>query len=135
MMDLGKEIKRLAGLAVLAVTACGCHIYGIDSMNSASAPNHKSPNQGGDPYTWGGIQEGTGGLVAGTKQTMETPEYSGPKFKQLAGPESFTSMSGHAVGAAKPNDVSGDWQPLPNAGHSVGDGEHGGEEEHKEEGH
>jgi hypothetical protein len=128
-MNLGKEFKRIAGLAALAVVVSGCHIYGIDSMNSASAPNHKSP-YAGDPYAWGGIQEGTGGLVAGTKQTMETPQFSGPKFMQLAGPDAFTSMGGLTLSAAKPSDTVGDWQPLP------GRESHGAKEEgHGEEGH
>ena len=124
-MTLGKEIKRIVGLAGFAVLAVGCRFVSQESITSASAPNEKQPNVG-DPYAWGGVQEGTGGLVAGTKQTMEAETYSDPKFMQLAGNEGFVSISGWVLHPAKANEVSGDHQPLPH------DEAAGG---HEEEGH
>lgn len=96
----------------LALFAFGCRSKGLESMQSATAPNQPLPYKG-DPYAWGGIAEGTGGQVVGTKQTMETPTYTEPKFKKLAGPDAVTSMSGHSLAKAKPSDRSGDYQPLP----------------------
>lgn len=116
-MVLRKEFL-LVGLALVSF---GCRSKGLESMQSSSAPNQPLPYKG-DPYAWGGIAEGTGGQVVGTKQTMETPTYSDPKFKKLAGPEAVTSMSGHSLSKAKPSDRSGDYQPLPHksSGHSEG---------------
>lgn len=119
-MILRKEIL-LVGLAVFAV---GCRSVGLESMQSSSAPNQPLPYKG-DPYAWGGIAEGTGGQVVGTKQTMETPTYSEPKFKKLAGPDAVTSMSGHSLAKAKPSDRPGDYQPLPNKPAAHAEGGHG----------
>jgi hypothetical protein len=121
-MILRKEILLVA----LAVFAVGCRSVALESMQSSSAPKQPLPYKG-DPYAWGGIAEGTGGQVVGTKQTMETEAYSEPKFKKLAGPDAVTSMSGHSLAKAKPSDRSGDYQPLPNkaAGHSESGGGEG----------
>ncbi len=81
-------------------------------MRSATKTDYK-PTYKGDPYTFGGIQEGTGGQVAATSQSMESPTYTDPKYRKLAGPEGFTSMSGHSLSPAKGNDRVGDFQPLP----------------------
>jgi hypothetical protein len=125
-MTLGKEIKRIVGLAGFAALMAGCRFVSVESINSSSAPNEKQPSVG-DPYAWGGIQEGTGGLVAADKQTMETPIYADPpKFIQLAGVEGFASMSGWVLHPAKANEVSGDHQPLPHQEAAGG---------HEEEGH
>ena len=99
-------------LAVLACAAGGCRVKAAESLASTTAPNVKSPYKG-DPYTFGGIQDGTGGLIAATRSSMETESYSEPKFKKLAGPESFASMSGHSLSPSKANETSGDFQPLP----------------------
>lgn len=128
-MVLRKEIKQLGFFVVLASVVVGCRTYGLDSMHSASAPNVKSQTQG-DPYAWGGIQEGTGGLVPTTKQTMETDSYVGASFLQTAGSEGFVALSGWAVQKAKSSETVGDYQPLPNSVHGEG---HSGD--HEEEGH
>ncbi len=120
-------MDRLVAGILIAAALTGCHVKGLDSHESSFAENQKSPYKG-DPYAWGGIQEGTGGLVVGTKQTMESPTYSEPKFKKLAGPDGYTSMSGHQLAPAKPNDRVGDHQPLPG-------GEAHGSEKGSAEGH
>jgi hypothetical protein len=104
-------------VAALATVAGGCRSVAYESMHS-STKTHTPMTYKGDPYTWGGIQEGTGGLVAATKQSMEAPKYTEPKFKSLAGREGFVSMSGWSLGRAKPSDVRGDYQPLPSDAHA-----------------
>ncbi|MBC8065917.1 MAG: hypothetical protein H7Y17_13875 [Chlorobia bacterium] len=128
-MILRKDINRISFLVALAVVAVGCRTYGLDSMRSASAPNVKSPTQG-DPYAWGGIQEGTGGLVPTTKQTMETESATEAAYLQTAGVGGFVALSGWAVSGAKTSEIVGDYQPLPNS--MPGEGHSG---DHKEEGH
>ena len=123
-MVLRMDLKRIGFLTMTAIAVGGCRFVSVESFDSASAPNKPSPEKG-DPYAFGGIADGTGGNVAATTQTMESESYSGPKFKQVAGNEAFTSMSGHSVSKAKPNDTSGDYQPLPN-----GEKHEGGEAEH-----
>jgi hypothetical protein len=98
--------------AALAIGSAGCRFKGAESMNSTKAPHTELPYKS-DPYTWGGIAEGTGGQVAATRQSMESPTYAEPKFKNLAGSEGFTSMSGWNLKPAKPSDIPGDHQPLP----------------------
>lgn len=124
------RMDRIILLAVGAVMLVGCRSVGLESINSASAPNTNKYPYKGDPYAWGGIQEGTGGQVVGTKQTMEAPTYDGDKYRKLAGPDEVISMSGHKLSKAKPNDTVGDYQPLP---HGEAHGARGGEK--KEEGH
>lgn len=102
----------------LAMVAGGCRSVAYESMQS-STKAHAPMTYKADPYTWGGIQEGTGGLVAATKQSMEAPSYSEPKFKKLAGREGFVSMSGWSLGKAKPSDIRGDYQPLPHEAHAA----------------
>lgn len=125
-MNLGKDISKIGLLVLIAV--CGCRFQSIESMRTASAPNQPFPEKG-DPYTFGGLADGTGGSVVGTTQSMESETYADPKFKQLAGTEPFVSMSGHTIAKAKPSEVSGDYQPLP---HEEVAGKHGesGEGEH-----
>ena len=104
--------KELILAALLSLTIAGCRVKGYESMTSSIAPNVKSPYKG-DPYTFGGLQEGTGGLIAASRSSMETEDYSEPKYKKLAGPDAFVSMSGHSLAKAKPSDIVGDYQPLP----------------------
>ena len=109
-MNLGKDISKVGLLALIAV--CGCRIQAVESMTTASAPNQPFPEKG-DPYTFGGLADGTGGQVVATTQSMESETYADPKFKQLAGTEPFVSMSGHTISKAKGSEISGDYQPLP----------------------
>ena len=106
--------KELALAALFAITICGCRFKAYESMNSATSSEVKLPYKG-DPYTFGGMQEGTGGLIAASKGSMETETYSEPKFKKLAGPDAFISMTGHSLSKAEPSDTRGDFQPLPSA--------------------
>ncbi|MBN9503289.1 MAG: hypothetical protein BGO01_14770 [Armatimonadetes bacterium 55-13] len=128
-MALRKDLAQVGLIGVIALSMVGCRIKAIESQTSASAPNTKSPYKG-DPYTYGGVAEGSGGLLTTTTQTMDTPSYEGAKFKKAAGPEAYTdSNSGHHTAAAKPSDISGDYQPLPhNEGHEGGHGEHDDDE-------
>jgi hypothetical protein len=114
------RMEKIVLLAAGAVMLVGCRSVGLESLNSASAPNTNKFPYKGDPYAWGGIQEGTGGQVVGTKQTMEGTTFDGDKYKKLAGPDEVVSMSGHRLAKAKPSDTVGDRQPLP------GDVSHGG---------
>lgn len=113
-MALRKDLVLLVCVAAL----CGCNgirSKAAESIATAQAPNQPLPYKG-DPYTYGGVAEGSGGLVSTTQQTMESPSYDGAKFKQAAGPDAYTdSSSGHKTAKAKPSDISGDYQPLPNA--------------------
>lgn len=118
MMNL--RMDRVILLAVGAITLIGCRSVALESLNSAQAPNTNKYPYKGDPYAWGGISEGTGGQVVGTQQTMEGETFDGDKFRKLAGPDAVTSMSGHQIAKAKPNDRIGDHQPLPNGGHEAG---------------
>lgn len=125
-MALRKDLV-LATLALVCVVGLsGCRSKAAESIASAQAPNTPSPYKG-DPYTYGGVSEGSGGLVTTTQQTMESPSYDGAKFKQAAGPDEYTDpSSGHKTAKAKPSDISGDYQPLPNTdrGHKTsGEGE------------
>ena len=105
-------MDRLALAALLLVAVVGCRSVANESMHSASAPGIEFPYRG-DPHTFGGIQEGTGGMVAATSQSMESAAHTQPKAERIAGPGGFTSMSGHQVSPAKGNDRIGDFQPLP----------------------
>jgi hypothetical protein len=111
--------KEFVVSALLACSIAGCRSKAYESMSSSSAPPVKSSYQG-DPYTFGGIQDGTGGLIAATRSSMETETYSEPKFKKLAGPEEFASMSGHGLSPAGASEVRGDYQPLPSEGEHHG---------------
>jgi len=123
-MALRKDLARLACLGILVVSFSGCiRFKGVESEAAANAPNQASPGKG-DPYTYGGMAEGTGGLQPTTSHSMEGTSYDGGKFKQAAGTGAFKSSSGHETAPSKPSDVSGDYQPLPHEGkHEEGEGE------------
>jgi len=107
---------KYASVLPLALLAVGCRFKAVESMHSATRPDPKGGEVYGDPYTFGGIADGTGGQVAATTQSMESPSYSDPKFKKIASKEGFTTMSGHVVRGAKGSETSGDYQPLPTSG-------------------
>lgn len=109
------NIVKCASLLPLVLLAVGCRIKAVESMHSATRPDPKGGDVYGDPYTFGGIADGTGGQVAATTQSMESPSYADPKFKKIASKEGFTSMSGHVVSDAKGSETSGDYQPLPSS--------------------
>jgi hypothetical protein len=79
--DSMKRTRFWLGLVGLGLVVSGCRSVAYESMQSSTREHTKLPYKG-DPYTWGGIQEGTGGLIAATKQTMEAPTYVEPKFKR-----------------------------------------------------
>jgi len=117
-MALRKDLARFAvfGLVALSLSGCGfaLRFKSEESMSAASAPNQKSPYKG-DPYAYGGMADGYGGLQPTTTQTMEAEKYNGPEFMKAAGNDAYKSGS-HQTAAAKPSDISGDYQPLPEKG-------------------
>lgn len=71
---------HLIALCAAAIFVGGCtgfnptRLSGLDSYNSNRTPN-PSPTWGGDPYTFNGIGEATGGVKAKTTHRASTAGY------------------------------------------------------------
>jgi hypothetical protein len=61
----GTNVARWLVLGLAAMSLVGCRVKSVESFESAVKQSPNSPG-GGDPYTYGGMAEGTGGLSTKT---------------------------------------------------------------------
>ena len=70
--------KLLALLACVCLTGCMPHFKDMDSYNTLFRNDEVTPSGKGDPYTFGGIAEGSGGAMA--RQSYATDNHP-PDFR------------------------------------------------------
>jgi hypothetical protein len=70
-MMMGSKVLRLLVVAAVGTALAGCRIKSVESFESAVNPSPPSPGKG-DPYTYGGVAEGTGGLSTKTSYATDT---------------------------------------------------------------